>query len=103
MIDRTATFAQLRQALLARLLHLKQLQVMPDHTNNRPLISRKLQTKRLLSLTDVQNREDVEGTTIIRQVSALHSVREVASDNIFDLIEPRGIIHVSNSLQYPSP
>lgn len=75
--------------LLTLPLLLKQLQVMPNHTNNRLLISGKLQTKSLLGLAGIQNRENVRSTAIVGQVSTLHGFRKVASNNILDLIESK--------------
>jgi hypothetical protein len=85
-IHRTRALA-FTSSLLARFLLLKHLQVMPDHTSDRLLVSGKLQSEGLESLAGVQKRDDTRGATVVGKIATFHRIREFASDDIFDLVE----------------
>jgi len=95
--------------LLAFLLFLKQLQKMPNHPNNRLLISGKLQAESLVSFAGIQRRESIRSTAIVRKISTLHGVWEVASNDILDFIKAIDtLVHVcigstleENSIPHP--
>lgn len=61
---------------------------MPNYPNDRRLVSSKLQSEGLLGLARVKICDNARCTAIVRKIFALHGVWEVASDDIFDLIEP---------------